>query len=106
MGGRGGAAGGGGGGSASSMTEVKDRIRAAYDALPHAPGGWVGLAELRDKLGGIPRTAVDRALGQISLEKGVRLATVDNTRSLRPVDRKAALHLGDSERHMLAMRLP
>ena len=86
-----------------STAEVKDRVRAAYDARPKAPGGWVGLADLRDDLGDLNRGEVDAALGELAREPGVRVAPVDNTRALRSRDRAAAVRLGDSDRHMIAM---
>jgi hypothetical protein len=86
-----------------TVTEVKDRIRAAYASRPKAPGGWVDLAELRTDLGNLSRDDVDAALRALAREKGVRLAPFDNTRSLRPQDKEAALQLGDSPRHMIAM---
>lgn len=86
-----------------TLAEVKDRIRAAYAARPKAPGGWVGLADLRAALMDLSREDVDAALKALSREKGVRLDPFDNTRSLEKEDTDAALHLGDTPRHMIAI---
>ena len=86
-----------------TVADVIKRIRVAYAARPKAPGGWVGLAELRADLGDLSRDDIDAALRQLAREKGVRLAPFDNIRSLRPQDKVAALQLGDSPKHMIAM---
>lgn len=84
--------------------QVENRIRRAWNDLPKAPGGWVGLAALRGRLGrDLPRAEVDKALASLARQKGVRLDPFDNVRSLDQGDRDAALELGDSPRHMLAL---
>lgn len=102
MGGRGGAGLGNTAPSGSTETSIRD----AYGRLPKAPGGWVGLAELRADLAGIGRDDIDAALRKLALQKGVRVAPFDNTRALRPQDRAAALQFGDSPKHMIAIVEP
>lgn len=92
---------GGRGSGGGSVAQVQNRIRSAYDSMPKAPGGWVGLHELREKLR-LPRDKVDEALRKLAHMPGVRVAPFDNTRALRPQDRAAALALGDSPKHMIA----
>lgn len=91
------------------QVEVENRIRAAYRELPKAPGGWVGLADLRHAIGGdASREEIDAALWRLSRQKGVRLDPFDNTRALSAQDRAAALrHPQHPETtvplHMIAM---
>lgn len=85
------------------VAKAKQRIRDVYAARPKAPGGWVGLADLRADLADMPREDVDAALRELSREKGIRLDPFDNTRSLGQKDRDAALDLGSSPRHMIAI---
>lgn len=89
-----------------TVAEVKELIRAAYAEQPKAPGGWVGLAALRAALSDINRADMDAALRELAGEKGVRLAPIDNAKALTRADREAALELGDSPRHMIAMGRP
>jgi len=97
MGGR-----GGDGGSLSGV-QVENSIRNAYDKLPKAPGGWVGLAEIRETMPSrMPRSEVDKALRRLAHMPGVRVAPVDNPRGLREKDKAAALKMGDSPKHMIA----
>jgi hypothetical protein len=95
---------GGRGGNGGGATRVEGRIRSAYESLPKAPGGWVGLADLRSKLGGLARDDVDAALGRLARQPGVRVAPFDNTRSLSRRDRDAAVLLGITPRHMISIR--
>jgi hypothetical protein len=86
-----------------TVADVMKRIRTAYAQRPKAAGGWVGLAELRADLADLSPEDIDAALRKLAGQKGVRLAPFDNTRSLRPQDKAAALQLGDSPKHMIAM---
>jgi hypothetical protein len=83
--------------------DVEQRIRAAYDMLPKQAGGWVGLADLRDRLPDLDRAAVDAALRAMAREPGVRIIPVANSASLQPRDRAAALRLGDQDNHVLSI---
>lgn len=87
--------------------QIENRIRAAYNELPHAPGGYVGLADLREHrlLRGLPQGQVDAALRRGNL-KAMQLSTIDNTRGLRERDRQAALDVGGNPRHMISYRPP
>jgi hypothetical protein len=83
--------------------DVKARIRAAYGSLPKGPGGFVGLADLRDELGDLNREAVDHALRQMSRERDVHISPVANRKSLTKRDREAVLLIGEDENFMISI---
>ncbi len=83
--------------------DIEAQIRSAYNDLARGPGDWVGLADLREHLVGVNRTAVDTALRAMLRQAGVRIIPVANTKALRPRDRAAALHVGDTDTHALAI---
>jgi hypothetical protein len=87
----------------SVAVDVETRIRSAYAALPKQPDGWVGLADLRDRLVGLSRSEVDAALGAMARKSGVRIIPVANTQSLQQRDRDAALRLGDEDNHVISI---
>lgn len=90
--------------AAAREVEVENKIRQAWNDAQKAPGGWVGFARLRDSeaLRDVPREDVDAALKRLAREPGVRVAPNENTKSLRREDINAAVHIGDSPRHMIA----
>lgn len=81
--------------------DVEAMIRAAYDTLPKAPGGWLGLAELRDHLNDVDRATVDEALRAMVRKEGVRIIPVANSQALTRRDRDAAVLIGDEPNHSL-----
>lgn len=87
----------------TAPVDVESRIRAAYEALAPAPGEWVGLADLRERLADLDRDAVDSALRAMARQDGVRVIPVANTRSLTDRDRAAALRIGMEDNHTLAI---
>jgi hypothetical protein len=93
MGGRGGS---GRASAPSASKSIEDQIRAAYaDLATSETGGFVGLADLRDKLGdGLARDEVDAALRAMERQEGVRIIPVANTKSLTPRDKVAGLVIG------------
>jgi hypothetical protein len=76
-------------------------IRSAYRELAGAPGRWVGLAELREKLLGVSRDAVDAELERMASSPGVHIQAESNQKTLTEADRAAAVRFGGDERHML-----
>ena len=74
-----------------------------------APSGeWLGLADLRDALGGQHRRAdVDEALTRLADESsGVRIIPVANRKSLKQRDHDAALPLGGEDMNAIALQAP
>ena len=87
----------------TAPVDVESRIRAAYEVLAPAPGEWVGLADLRERLADVDRDAVDSALRAMARQDGVRIIPVANTKSLTDRDRDAALRIGMEDNHTLAI---
>ncbi|MEH1102123.1 hypothetical protein [Micromonospora sp. CPCC 205561] len=85
------------------QNDVEGQIRAAYHELARRPGAWVGLADLRDRLGAQDRGTVDATLREMVRQDGVRIIPVANTKSLAARDRAAAVRIGDEENHALAI---
>ncbi|MBO4207969.1 hypothetical protein [Micromonospora echinofusca] len=90
-------------GAAAAGPAPVDLVRAAYQDLAGSPGSWVGLADLRDRLGGQDRAAVDEALRTLVHQPGVRIIPVANTKSLTARDRAAAVRIGDEDNHALSI---
>jgi len=88
---------------ASALKDVKACIRAAYEGLPKGPGGYIGLADLRDELSGLDRKVVDLALTEMSHEPDVHVTPVANRKSLTKRDRDAALRIGEDETSMISI---
>lgn len=83
---------------------TKADIRSAVAELQREPGGWVGLADLREKLGGgASRKEVDAALHGMLDEPGVRIIPVANSKGLKPRDRAAAVSIGGEDNHVIAI---
>lgn len=87
----------------ASAASLEEQIRAAYRELAKAPGDWVALADLREKLTDVDRDSLDDALRAMLGEEGVRIIPVANTKALQPRDRAAALRIGDEDNHALAI---
>lgn len=85
------------------VTDPEAAVRAAYADLAKAPGDWVGLADLRDRLGDIDRGALDETLRRMVREDGVRIIPLANTKALLPRDREAALRIGGEDNHTIAI---
>jgi hypothetical protein len=83
--------------------DVEAMIRTAYRELATRPGDWVGLADLRERLGSVGRTAVDDTLRAMVRQEGVRIIPVANTKALQPRDRAASVRIGEEDNHALAI---
>ncbi len=86
---------------AADAVNIEEQIRSAYSDIPKAPDGWVGLADLRERLVGLDRTALDDTLRAMARTDGVRIIPVANTKSLQERDRAAALRIGEEDNHAL-----
>lgn len=87
----------------ASSANVQTQIRNAYNALPRGPAGYVGLADLRDRLSFLPRERVDQALREMARQPGVHVTPVANRKSLTPRDRAAVLVIGEDENFMISI---
>ncbi|RZT78043.1 hypothetical protein EV382_1221 [Micromonospora violae] len=83
--------------------EVEALVRSAYRELAAAPGAWVGLADVRERLGDTDRAALDAALRAMVGREDVRIIPVANTKSLTARDRAAAVRIGNEDNHALAI---
>lgn len=81
----------------------EDQVRAAYHRLSAKPGGWVGLARLRDEVPGLARAEVDAALVNLYRQPGVSLIPEENQKVLTDADRAAAVEIGDQNKHLIAI---
>ncbi|MFG1840566.1 hypothetical protein ACGFH8_19350 [Micromonospora sp. NPDC049175] len=87
----------------ASPAEVEALVRAAYRELAAAPGDWVGLADVRDRLVDTDRASLDATLRAMVGRADVRIIPVANTKSLTARDRAAAVRIGNEDNHALAI---
>lgn len=83
--------------------EIEARVRAAYASLTREGGGWVGLADLRERLGGIDRTEVDAVLVAMNRTRPVRIVPESNQKALTQRERDAAVIIGNQRRHTITI---
>ncbi|MEU1590386.1 hypothetical protein [Micromonospora sp. NPDC005710] len=86
-----------------SAAEVEALVRSAYQELATAPGAWVGLADVRDRLADTDQAALDAALRAMVGRADVRIIPVANSKSLTERDRAAAVRIGNEDNHALAI---
>lgn len=87
--------------------QIDDRIHTAVADLAQQPGGWVPLADLRERLGAdIPRREVDAALVRLNRQPGVRVIPEANQKSLTQRDWDAAVEIGNQPKHLIAVEPP
>ncbi|MGC4761058.1 hypothetical protein [Micromonospora trifolii] len=86
-----------------SAAEVEALVRSAYRDLATAPGAWVGIADVRDRLADTDRAALDAALRAMVGREDVRIIPVANSKSLTARDRAAAVRIGNEDNHALAI---
>lgn len=82
---------------------LEDRVRSAYDRLTRRPGGWVGLAKLREELADVSRGELDAALVRLDRRPGVNLIPEENQKALTDDDRAAAVRIGNENNHLIAI---
>ena len=88
-------------GDAPGTPGIEERVRAAYIELAGGRGIWVGLAELREVLGDLPRAEVDAELARMERMPEVSLVPESNQKRLTAQDREAAVVIGDQAKHLL-----
>lgn len=93
-----------GGGSIGTepVVDLEERIRVAYRELVREPRGWVGLVDLRPKLGA-PAAEVDAVLKELSRAGKVHLVPEDNRKALTAADHEAAIRIGGEDNHLLSI---
>jgi hypothetical protein len=93
----------GGGEQVGKQASVESRIRRAYRDLATEPKAWVGLADLRSRLAGVPRIDVDEALRVMNRLPDVDLIPESNQKALEGRDREAAVSIGNQDKHLLSI---
>jgi len=83
--------------------EIEREIRRAYRRLADPAGSWVGLADIRDQLGAVPKPEVDGVLRLMVRMPGVQIEEETNQKALTRRDRDAAVNIGDRDQHVLAI---
>ena len=76
-------------------------IRVPYRELVKEPRGWVGLVDLRPKLGA-PAAEVDAVLKELSRTGKVHLVPEDNRKALTAADHEAAIRIGGEDNHFVS----
>jgi hypothetical protein len=90
--------------AAPTGSAVEDQVLSAYRRLVARPGGWVGLALLRNELAHIPRAELDIALRHLYRTPGVTLIPEENQKVITAEDRAAAIEIGDQHKHLIAVQ--
>lgn len=88
--------------SSRSAVSIEEHIRRAY--LEATGGIWnerVRLSDLRGRLDGVEKNALDRALLKMQQTSNLVLFRLDNQREITNDDREASLLVGGEPRHVL-----
>ncbi|HET8658897.1 MAG TPA: hypothetical protein VFM55_07860 [Micromonosporaceae bacterium] len=83
--------------------DIEARIRKAYGELAPEPGAWVGLVDIRSRLGALARPDVDRVLVRMNRGPDVRIVPESGQKTLTDQDREAAVSIGNQDRHLIAI---
>jgi hypothetical protein len=86
--------------------DVQGQVEKAYVELAGGNGATVRLALLRDRLDGVPKGDVDRALELLSRRPDVHVRAESDQKTLTERDREAAVVLGGTPRHLLMIEVP
>ncbi len=85
--------------------DLEKRIREAYSKISGGRDDTrVRLSELRQYLGDISRTEIDKILSVMQQAGKLTLMPLDNPQEIHPEDEKAAIDLGGPKRHILYMK--
>ncbi|WP_330249356.1 hypothetical protein OG874_23795 [Nocardia sp. NBC_00565] len=83
--------------------DVASQVEDAYAELTQASGWPLRLAVLRERLSGLPRSEVDRALALLAKRGDVHVRAEADQKTLTAQDREAAVVLGGTPRHLLTI---
>jgi hypothetical protein len=88
-------------------TDLEAQVRKAYRKLRAGPGEWVNLADLRPLLHGASKSEVDKALiHMIEQSDDVNLVPESKQSDLTDAMRRAAVRVGDQDKHLLSIGAP
>jgi hypothetical protein len=82
--------------------DLSARVTAAYRAVA-APGEFVRLTELRERLADVPRPGLDAALATMFAAQRVNLIPQSNQQALTAADRESALRIAGEHRHLISI---
>lgn len=85
--------------------DIAGQVEAAYAELARGSGASVSLAALRNRLDGVPRGEVDRALEKLARRPGVHVRAEPDQKTLTDEDQAAAVVLGGTPRHLLMIEV-
>lgn len=86
--------------------DVQSQVEAAYADLTGGSGESVKLTVLRERLPGVPKSEVDRALELMARRGDVHVRAESDQKTLTEADREAAVVLGGTPRHRLLIEVP
>lgn len=86
--------------------DIANQVETAYAQLTRGSGRPLRLAVLRDRLNGVSKREIDRALGQLARREDVHVRSEADQKVLTDRDRKAAVVLGGTARHLLTIEVP
>jgi hypothetical protein len=86
--------------------DVQCQVEAAYADITGGSGESIRLAVLRDRLDGVPKGEVDRALELLARRADVHVRAESDQKTLTEQDREAAVVLGGTPRHRLMIEVP
>jgi hypothetical protein len=86
--------------------DVQSQVEAAYTAVTGGSGESIRLAVLRERLAGVPKDDVDRALELLARRADVHVRAESDQKALTDEDHEAAVVLGGTPRHRLMIEVP
>ncbi|WP_026314202.1 hypothetical protein [Actinomadura flavalba] len=89
--------------AAPEPADLETQIRDAYAKAADAPGAWVLLTAVRPLLGDAHRDDVDAELRRMERLPDVFIAPEADQKTLTAADRDAAVRLGGTSKHLLAI---
>jgi hypothetical protein len=87
----------------ATIPQIQTAVRNAHKQLVNDNNnGWVSITSIRRKLGEkVPRDRVDEALRTLNRMPDVAIAPASNQKTLTDADRKAAVHFGGQDKHLI-----
>jgi hypothetical protein len=89
--------------AAAGGGDLTARVTATYHSLTPAPGAFIRLSELRDRLADVPTPALDATLTAMFVARRVNLIPQSNQQALTAEDRESALRVGGEHKHLISI---
>ena len=83
--------------------DIEGRVRDVYWTLARYPQDWVYLSQIRTQLEGVDRDVIDDVLRRMERLPDVHLVPEADQKLLTPAERAAAVAIGGTPKHLLAM---